>query len=177
MKKSLFVLMFLPLLVYAGSDVYRCKDEAGKTYYSDKECEGGKKMVLPSPQTYTPQPSQRRFNYTPPKKTSNQATYDTVEITLPINDSTIRDNSGNVAVSVSTSPALRTGLGHKLQLYVDGQPFGEAGSSADFNLSNLDRGTHTLKPVVVDHSGKVVAEGKSSTFHVHRISTLLKKKK
>jgi hypothetical protein len=124
MKKVLLILTCMPFLVFAGDDVYRCQDDEGKTYYSDKECEGGKKMILPPSQTYTPKPSQRTFRYTPPKKKADQTKYEAVQITTPAHDSTIRDNTGNVSVSASISPALRTGLGHKLQLYVDGQPFG-----------------------------------------------------
>lgn len=173
MKILLSIILMLPLMASAGSDVYRCKDAEGKTYYSDKECEGGKKMILPPSQTYTPKPSQRKFTYTAPGKKIEQTKYESIKIAAPAHDSTIRDNTGNIAVSVSISPAIRTGLGHKLQLYLDGQPFGEAGTTTSFNLSNLDRGTHTLKPVIVDLSGKVLVEGTASTFHVSRFSMLI----
>ena len=173
MKILLSIILLLPLMASAGSDVYRCKDAENKIYYSDKECEGGKKMILPPSQTYTPKPSQRTFTYTPPKKKADQIKYETVKIATPAHDSTIRENTGNVAVSVSITPALRIGLGHKLQLYVDGEPYGEAGTTTDFNLSNLDRGTHILKAVIVDAKDKHLAESSENAFHVHRVSILL----
>ena len=177
MKKSMLLLLCLPLTAFAGSDVYRCQDEAGKTYYSDKECEGGKKIILPAPQTYTPAPSQRQFNYTPQRTNAALETYDSIQVTAPENDSTIRDNSGNVVVSITILPALRTGLGHKLQLYLDDQPYGEAGTNTSFSLSNLPRGTHSVRPVIMSHSGEVLAEGTPSTFHISRFSILLQKQR
>ena len=172
MKILLSIILLLPFMASAGSDVYRCKDAEGKIYYSDKECEGGKKMILPPSQTYTPKPSQRKFRYTAPRQKTDQTKYESIKITAPAHDSTIRDNTGNIAVSVSISPTMRTGLGHKLQLYLDGQPYGDAGTATSFNLSNLDRGTHTLKPVILGLSGQVLVEGTASIFHIHRVSIL-----
>ena len=176
MKNYLALMICLPSLVFAN-DVYRCTDDEGKTYYSDRACEGGKKMILPPTQTYTPSPTQRTFRYTPLKKEADQAGYDAVSISTPAHDSTIRDNTGRVTVSVSIKPALRTGMGHRLQLLLDGQPYADAGTATSFGLTSLDRGTHILKAIILDMNNKTLAESTESQFHVHKFSKIIQEQR
>jgi hypothetical protein len=49
---------------------------------------------------------------------------------------------------------------------------GTVGENVTFALTNIDRGTHTLKVEVLDGSGSVVFRSNQSTFHLLRYSTL-----
>jgi len=162
----LAVLLIAPSLVAA--DVYRWIDEDGNIIYSDKPHPNAEKIKNLDVQTYeAPQlpPIEER------PQTIPQATgYERVEITQPANDASIRDNSGNVGVSVELSPGLDVGQGHRLQLFVDGTAFGQAGEQTSFQLSNVDRGTHTLRAAVIGGDGKELATSGATTFHLHRIS-------
>lgn len=44
MSRLLIGVLLAGLAVPAAAQVHRCKDEAGKTYYSDRGCAGGEKM-------------------------------------------------------------------------------------------------------------------------------------
>ena len=100
--------------------------------------------------------------------------YQKLEIISPADDETVRENAGNVNVTVGLIPNLRVDLGHRLVLFVDGpQRFQAVSTSPQFQFTNLDRGTYTLRAAVVDPKGKEIASSKPSTFHLLRVSILL----
>jgi hypothetical protein len=98
--------------------------------------------------------------------------YQKLEIISPANDEAVRENAGNVNVTVGLIPNLRVDLGHRLVLFVDGpQRFQAVNASPQFQFTN--RGTYTLRAAVVDPQGKEIASSKPSTFHLLRVSILL----
>lgn len=70
MKLSLFLMIVLALLTNLsfGSDVYKCSDKDGKTYYSTNPCEGGKKEE--EVKTREPNPSSEIPETAPESKTN-----------------------------------------------------------------------------------------------------------
>ena len=70
--------------------------------------------------------------------------YREFKVTRPSNNATIRDNGGNVSVSLTLTPGLRRG--HSIEVMMDGQPIG-AGSGTSVTLTEVDRGTHTVPAV------------------------------
>ncbi len=98
--------------------------------------------------------------------------YARVWIASPPNDESIRDNAGNVTVQVGLAPGqLRPG--DSVVLYLDGMPSVRAGR-LQFELENVDRGTHTLQAVVVDRSGSTLVRSEPVTFTLHRYSRLFR---
>ncbi len=79
-----------------------------------------------------------------------------IRITDPENDAAIRDNAGNLSISISLSPELVTG--HKAALLMNGKQIRELTGSTSFALPNVDRGTHTLVVRVMDQRGKTIEE-------------------
>ena len=96
--------------------------------------------------------------------------YTEVRITSPANESSVRDNAGNVTVDVKLTPSLRSG--DKVELRLDGRSIG-GGSKTAFTLTDMDRGTHSLQAVVKNPAGKVVARSESITFTLQRRSAIL----
>ena len=95
--------------------------------------------------------------------------YTSLKITSPANDTTIRDNAGNLSINVSVSPSL--GTGHQLVLLIDGSPKAE-GRSGQFTLTNIDRGSHTLQARVIDAANKLLISSQTITIHLQRFSVL-----
>ena len=99
------------------------------------------------------------------------AGYDKIAITSPAHDEALRENTGNISVSVALDPALNTAAGHRLQVLVDGQIAGEA-PSATVSLQNIDRGTHSLIAQVIDANNSVLASSSAVVVHLQRYSIL-----
>lgn len=91
--------------------------------------------------------------------------YKEFKVTSPTNDATIRDNGGNVRVSLSLSPSLRSG--HSIEVMMDGQSIG-SGQGTSVTLTEVDRGTHTVQASVKDNQGKEIARSNSVIFHLKR---------
>jgi hypothetical protein len=96
--------------------------------------------------------------------------YQLLRITAPPDDAGLRDNAGNVTVLGELHPALLPG--HAVQLYLDGA-LQQSAAQPQFQLLNVDRGTHTLQLRVVDASGTVLISSAPSVFHLQRRSLIL----
>jgi hypothetical protein len=64
-------------------------------------------------------------------------------------------------------PGLNSDRGDQLALYMDGAQV-SVGSSPQFELNNIDRGTHTLKASVVDNGGKAIISSSPVSFTILR---------
>lgn len=103
------------------------------------------------------------------RPTASRNKYTSLKITSPANDTTIRDNAGNLSINVSVSPSLSAG--HKLVLLMDGSSKAE-GQSGQFKLTNIDRGSHTLQARVIDAANKLLISSQTITIHLQRFSAL-----
>ena len=167
-----FSYVILIALTYSASeaaDIYRWKDSDGNVIYSDTPQPGAEKVTL---QETTILPS------APVPKSPDEANtekpgpvkYQSVAITRPTDEQTIRENIANVGVAISLQPGLQTGHGHQLQLLFDGQGVEEPGRKTSFTLPAVDRGAHTLQAVILQSNGRVVTRSAISTFFVHKQS-------
>lgn len=167
------VTITLVALAYCASvsaEIYRWKDDDGHVVYSDTPQPGAEKVQLSEP---TIVPSQPIANSAAQKTQVDKPAakpYESVTITSPPDQETIRENVANISVSVNVQPALQVRYGHQLQLLFDGQQVGKPGRSLKFNLPNVDRGAHTLQGVVLDAKGGALARSPTSTFFVHKTS-------
>lgn len=98
--------------------------------------------------------------------------YASLQILRPHQDETIHDNNGRVPVALHLVPALQTAQGHRIQILLDGRPYGSDRAGTQFTLDNVDRGTHTLQAMVVDRAGDKLIASDSVTFHLWRASRL-----
>lgn len=166
------LLLLLLLLGPAGpglAAVYKWVDEQGNVVYSDQPRPGAEQVKVPPVSTYPAPPLPPRTAGADAPKAPAPA-YTQVSIVQPSHDSTVRNNAGVVVISALLEPPLRSDLGHQIVLSMDGEPVGEPGPTTAIQLSNVDRGTHTLQVSVVDDAGEVLASSEPSTFHMRRVS-------
>lgn len=100
-----------------------------------------------------------------PKKMINA--YEIV-INTPKKNATIRDNTGSIYIAGSIKPRFKKDL--KVQLLLDEKPYGSPQSHSMFSLKNIDRGEHTIKMLLLNEEGKVIASSTPVTFYMHRAS-------
>lgn len=90
-----------------------------------------------------------------------------IEWLKPTHEQTIHDNQGNITLHIALNRALSEQ--ETLQLLLDDQPFGAPGTKTVWQLSNIERGSHTfLIQALV--SGKVIASSSKVTVYLHRAS-------
>ncbi|HCM46659.1 MAG TPA: DUF4124 domain-containing protein [Colwellia sp.] len=92
-----------------------------------------------------------------------------IVINTPKNNATIRDNTGSIYISGGIKPRFKTGL--EVQLLLDGKPHNKPQTHSMFSLRDINRGEHTIKMLLLDEEGKVIASSTSVTFYMHRAST------
>ncbi|MBI2800661.1 MAG: hypothetical protein HYX63_10340 [Gammaproteobacteria bacterium] len=156
-------------------DIYRSVDPERGVEYSDTPRPGAKHIVI-EPALPTPAPSPNGVvggklpAAAPDAASTVPRAYQKIVITSPSDQETIRDNGGNILVSVQCLPALQTTFGHRMSLLVDAAPSEAPGTATNFTLTNLFRGTHTLQAVVGDAAGHELLRSAVATIYVHRHS-------
>ena len=165
MRIFLLIISFFCLAAaVAAKDVYRFVDEQGNVIYSDTPVPGAEKIRIDEVQTIDPG-EVPQFVYTPPP--TEVPAYTKLEIVSPENDSVIRSHEGTVTISASVEPVLNLRVGHHLVLYLDGIE-AASGTSPQFILSNIERGTHTLNMAVEDQSGSQVISSPAVSFTLYQ---------
>lgn len=158
----LMALLFTPP-VYA--DVYRWTDANGVMHFSDKPEPGAQKIEISPPQTVSNLPEQSPSAdpaFSKPSQPQNAEgseggfTYESVVITQPENEETIRNPQGDVPIAIQVKPELRPQ--DKLQLIFDGAPLGDPQMTPLFSLHGINRGQHTLLVQLQDSTGTVLLE-------------------
>jgi len=168
------VLMILLLFVgCAQADVYKSVDDQGGVIYSDQPSAAAKKMVLPKLPTYTapPLPPATPANA---RTTRSVADYEAFSVSKPLDGSTLRSNLGVVQVELSLKPALKDVDRHRIQYYLDNEPYGPLVGALAITISNLERGTHTLSASIVDADNRELISAQPVTVHLKRQSRLHK---
>lgn len=164
----LCVLLLLSTISIAEAQkVYVWKDQEGNLVFSDTPQGDAEEVELKhNPNNFAATDAASKSSGT----TSDKSKPLTVSIVSPSSQETIRDNTGNVKVVGTISPRLPRGV--KVQLYLDGSPYQAPQTSTLYQIKNLDRGEHTLRMDLIDKVGKVIAVSQSTTFFLHRASSL-----
>jgi hypothetical protein len=169
MRTALYVFLALAAVpALAGQAVWKWVDEKGVTHFSDQPVPGATKMELNSAPSSSSQPAP---SYTPPPTESRPTgpAYSRLTVESPQQDETIINTGGKVTVRLAATPAIAQG--HVVALYLDGarvEDFPPNGMSHE--LSDVPRGSHTLKIVVSTQQGQVIQESQPTTFHVRQES-------
>lgn len=101
----------------------------------------------------------------PPKDEQSIEKKILVNIETPSNDQTLRSSRGLITVKANLSRKLV--IGERAQLMLDNQPFGAPQTAMFWELTNIDRGEHTITINVIE-SGKVIASSSIITVYLHR---------
>lgn len=161
----LFTFAVFALPDTALTQVYRVEDDQGEVTYTDSPAEGSQAQSVELPPVNT-QPGLPVSQKSPPAATEPSQAYTTAYILQPENDSTVPPGQLDIVVQIALEPTLQTG--HLLQLYFDGQPFGEPVAGTAFSIGELVRGSHSIHAKVLNASGDVLATIDPIVIFVHR---------
>jgi hypothetical protein len=162
-------------LTCTAAEVYRWRDADGNVIFSDKPREGAEKIEL---RDTTVVPALRPTTRLSPDESEDAPRalpYETLLISEPPADETLR-NVQSVTVNATSSPALQTAFGHRLQLYLDGGAHGQPTTTGNWTLNDVERGAHSLEVAILDGTGAEVARSAPSSFYLHRQSAITSKK-
>ncbi len=165
------VLLLLITMPVLAATVWKWRDANGVVHYSDQPVPGAEQVNVQSASTYTSAPTGPVTSATPATKVAAPVNYTNVEIWKPSAQETIANSGGQVGVGVRVEPLLAPG--HRLALYMDGRLVpGFPQQGMEYDLSEVERGTHSLVLVVVDTQGKQVITSAPVEFYVRQPSVL-----
>lgn len=162
-----FLIMLWAVSGAAETELYKWVDKDGTVHFSDQPTAGAEKIKVKDVDTIPALKSPPAGPESPPAA----VTHYEITFTSPKAEETIRDNAGNVNVSVNLTPPLNDKSGDTLQFSVDGQPQGDSGMATQLTLTNLDRGTHTVQATVLDGANRPLTSARV-TFYLQRFSAL-----
>jgi len=160
----------------AAAEVFTYVDAQGNRVYTDRPGSGGAKRVpLATGNRMSAKPGGDATPVIAGNKTETKPLfhYDMLRILVPEPEATVRNNAGELIVSVTSEPGLQRG--HRYRLLLDGQSTAEPGPSPVFALNNIDRGSHNLSVEILDEQGRTVEHTANQPFHMLRISLAQKR--
>ncbi|MGI9290497.1 MAG: DUF4124 domain-containing protein [Gammaproteobacteria bacterium] len=155
---TLALLLALPVQTQS---IYKWEDENGQMHYSDTPQDGAVEVEMAPVQTFD-SPVADQASSGGSNSTDNDTGYSDIEIVSPADEETIWNTGGTVSVNYSISPRLKQG--HQFRLYFNGQSLANPGSSTSYQITDVERGTHTLKVEVLNSSGEVMIQSAPVTF-------------
>ena len=171
--------------VIAAGSIYSWTDESGNLIYGDTPPDNISAEVIDPPKLTVLEGFSTRYQTdsvtsSQPASTSapksnapaKKVVYTELKVIAPKKDQAIRANDGDVSIALGLSPKLRPG--DKIVISLDGKEFSR-GTSRVANLSNLDRGEHTLIVSVVNRAARSLISSEAVTFNVLRNSALINK--
>jgi cytoskeletal protein RodZ len=169
MKQIMMIIILL--LSYPNlAAIYQWTDEQGVTHFSDDKSKPASaqkievKLTPPAIESLT----QSR---TPEASSANSTLSEMpsqpigIRINSPVDQQTLRSNSGNITVSATLSSSLQ--YGSNIRLLIDGMIHSKQINS-QFNVTNIPLGTHKLQLQIVNNLGKVIASSELITVYLHR---------
>ncbi|WP_277373041.1 DUF4124 domain-containing protein [Pseudomonas sp. AA-38] len=166
--RPLLACLLLALALPASAQIYKYTDANGNTVYTNQPPDGTAAESVELPPTNTVDMQTPKL---PPPTSSGEekaeAPYKVLRLTGIPDDEAMRANNGSFVVGVNIQPRLQPG--HRLRLILDGQPYGQASNVTSLQLTNIDRGEHSLAVAVLD-GDRVIQQSATETFTVQRIS-------
>lgn len=170
--RSLVLLTLALIAVPGAAQPYTYTDEAGTAHYTDTPG----RNVLSEPVVLPPLNRLPARVISPeadplavlPERESHPAAfkYTVLEVSGLPEGQAVRANNGTFSVQVRIEPALREE--HRIQLVLDGKPYGMPGRSGEFELVNIDRGEHRLAVHALGRN-TVVQRSAEVMFHLQRV--------
>ena len=155
--------------------VYKYIDENGNVAYSDKPVQGSKKLKIHSTRPSSESSSEDGEGSDGESSgdrelaDENQVVYKSLDILTPKSGKVIDERSGAVQIIFLPTPSL--GKTDQLVITVDGKDISK-GRDANFSLSNLARGGHTVNGKIIDANGKTKITSNVVTFEVGKGESL-----
>lgn len=170
--RHILVLAALLFSADAFAQAYRWVDENGVVHYSDRPQPGAEEFRLPESeapaQPARPRGTQRsspREQASTPEPTRS---YTSIGITAPAPEATLWNIGGVLNVQLELTPRLQPG--HKIRVYLDGEP--RDVYSLIFPINEVWRGEHTIQIEVLDQNDELKIRSEPQTFYVQQTSVL-----
>ena len=167
----LFALVATPL---ASAQVYKWVDENGVVHYSDQPVAGAEEIRIdqratPAARSTANEPDARSPDSEPePVAAAAPFSYESLAVTAPVAEQTLWNIGGELTVTLSLSPGLRSG--DRVRLYFDGESRMINGLRT--TLEEVWRGEHNLQAEVIDASGRLMIRSEPIRFYVQQTSVL-----
>lgn len=164
----------------ASAAIYRTVDAAGNVTYTDQPPPGeaatkagviSEQIEIETLNTFEkPAPESTYQPWLPDSEGGEDGavSYQSLAITSPSHDEAFRNNAGNVQITAELRPGLQTG--DAIHLEMDGSLSPTPAAGTDVQLTNVPRGTHRIRMVVLGPGGERKIESKEQVFHLQRYS-------
>ncbi|WP_344799130.1 DUF4124 domain-containing protein [Litoribacillus peritrichatus] len=171
MPKQLSIFLLTALIAsapHAQAKVYKWVTPDGTVVYSDQPHPNAEVLNIEPLHPYKAPAYQapEAEESAPQTSVETTAKYSSVTIDSPEHDTNIHGTGGSFSVNVSSNPPLKSG--DKYQLLIDGSATGAPTSHSQFNVQNVNRGTHSLSVQILNKQGKSILQSPAITIHVHR---------
>lgn len=156
---------------FASAEVFKTINPDGSTSYSDVKTEGAEAITPPE---LTPTPAvklPKKKVAARPAEENKALGYKSFSISSPANNAVVRNNNGDVHITLSITPALQTSFKHSITVLLDGKPVKSDISTTQVKLSNIDRGMHSISAQIIEDK-KIIKSASPVTIHVKRQSKL-----
>ncbi len=169
MRRTLTCLLLI-LALPVSAQIYKYTDANGNTVFTNQPPEGTKaeSVELKPINTSTPAAAPANDSSEPRLSELPQNPYQILELRDLPNEEALRANNGTFSVGVTIEPRL--GPGHTLRLLLDGKPYGQPSNVPRLQLTEVDRGEHSIA-VAVMQGERIVQQSETRTFTVQRVST------
>ena len=167
MKIFTALLVALAISCARAEEVYREVNDEGVPTFSDQAKPGAEPINLRQPSIF--------INTTYKQRQLNQKNDDSLMptimdysllVTNPPDDSVVRDNAGNLNLTISISPPVQPG--HSAELLMDGTKVRDVQVNGIVALTNIDRGTHAFNVRIIDEQGNVITDGPANRISILR---------
>ena len=165
-RAYLFSLALLCMSGLSTSEIYKTVDKDGNISYTDNPVDKNADAIkLPPTNTQPAQlPSKRpstKVKYPAPKHYA-------IQIVSPKDQTQVLPGQRDIVVSSALKPPLFPG--HKVQVLVNGSPFGSATNTTSVTLKEIYRGAHQIQASVVNEEGRTISTSSPITIYVRRTS-------
>lgn len=165
--RLLTAFLLCTLTLPAAAQIYKYTDANGNTVFTNQPPEGqpSESVELQPTNTVEAQQPMETSKAEPPAH--NQPAYSELSLTDIPTDEALRANNGTFSVGVKVEPRLQTG--HAFRLLLDGQPYGQPSNVPRLQLTNIDRGEHSLAVEIISGE-RQIQQSAAVVFTVQRIS-------
>ncbi|GGD62219.1 DUF4124 domain-containing protein [Lacimicrobium alkaliphilum] len=162
-----FWLMLLLMTTAQADTLYKVIKADGTVMYTDQPVAGAEPVELP--RVNTAESLAAKNAAASRNKSDRPEVQYQLSILYPKSQQTLRDNQGKVTVVAQMQPQT-TGAG-AFELLMDGKSLATS-PSPRFELTEVNRGAHTIEVRYVNNSGKVLASSSPTEFFLHQASVL-----
>ncbi|TWC41488.1 uncharacterized protein DUF4124 [Pseudomonas sp. SJZ079] len=166
--RQMLTCLLLILALPASAQIYKYTDTKGNTVFTNQPPDGQNAETVELPTTNTIEAQPLTSPPSTPAGAVASSSYSVLELTDIPTDEALRANNGTFSVGVRLQPRLAAT--HRLRLLLDGQPYGQPSNVPRLQLSNIDRGEHSLA-VEILNGEQSIQQSASVTFTVQRVNT------